>query len=115
MGILFQKSCNMYLESLHKILKYYQLQGNKNKRLDICIDALLRLIRDHYFQTLHKLCKNMPSKNEDAVLRNYSKAVSGEVRETTQIIDDLRFVTSSTNYKITYEVRKVMDDKGDCS
>jgi hypothetical protein len=34
---------NMYLESFHKTFKYYYLEGRKNKRLDTCIDALLKL------------------------------------------------------------------------
>lgn len=107
---------NMYLESLHKVFKYHYLEGRKNKRLDTCIDALLRLIRDHYFKRARKLCKNKPSKIIEAVLRSHRKAMDGAVvTKLTQISDKLWLVTSFTNKNITYEVMKVLDEKDACS
>jgi len=92
----------------------YYLQGWKNKHLDTCIDALMRLIWDHYFKRLEKLCKNKPSGNEDAVLKSHQKAVSGKVCDCTQISDNLWFVTSSSNENITYEVRRFLDEELVC-
>jgi len=41
---------NMFLESIHKTIKYFYLNGRKNKRMDQCINALLKFIRDKMFE-----------------------------------------------------------------
>jgi len=99
---------NMYLESFHKMLKYYYLEGRKNKRLDTCIDALLRLIRDHYFKRARKLCKSKPSKMTEAVSLSHRKAIEGVMTKLTQVSDRIWFVTSFSNPNITYEVVKIL-------
>lgn len=48
---------NMYLEGLHRVIKYCYLEGRVNKRLDKLITALLKLTRDKLFDRLIKLCK----------------------------------------------------------
>lgn len=106
---------NMYVESLHKIFKYYYLEGRKNKHLDTCINALLRLIRDHYFKRVRKLCKNKPSKIMEAVSLSHRKAIDGVVTKLTQVSDNIWFVTSFTNANIIYEVVKILNKKEVCS
>lgn len=49
---------NMYIESIHKILKHVYLEGKKVKRLDKTINAVLKLIRDNFFIQLIKTAKN---------------------------------------------------------
>lgn len=105
----------MYLESFHKTFKYYYLEGRKNKRLDTCIDALLKLIRDHYFKRARKLCKSKPSKIMEAILLSHRKAMNGVVTKLIQVSDRIWFVTSFTNVNITYEVVKILDEKEACS
>lgn len=52
---------NMYLESVHKILKYYYLEGKKTRRLDKTIHAVMKLARDSLFNRIIKLSKNTSS------------------------------------------------------
>lgn len=66
---------NMYLESLHKTLKYYYLHGRKNKRMDRCINALLKFIRDKTFTQFIKMVKNIYSAKEDSIARSHAEAV----------------------------------------
>lgn len=106
---------NMYLESFHKVFKYHFLEGRKNKRLDSCIDALLRLIRDHYFKRARKLCKNKPSKIMEAILLSHRKVMDGIVTNMTQESDRIWFITSFTNPNITYEVVKILDEDEACT
>lgn len=48
---------NIYLESLHKKIKYNYFDGKHVKRLDVAIDGLLQLVRDLIFQRLIKITK----------------------------------------------------------
>ncbi|KAF6206447.1 hypothetical protein GE061_017680 [Apolygus lucorum] len=51
----FRKYCintNMFLESVHKILKYYYLDGKKVKRLDKGLIAILKFTRDKLISRL---------------------------------------------------------------
>ena len=41
---------NMYLESLHKNIKYCYLEGKNCKRLDMAINVLMSLVRDKSFE-----------------------------------------------------------------
>jgi len=88
---------NMYLESFHKVFKYYYLEGRKNKHLNTCIDSLLKLIRDQYFKRVSKLCKSKPSKIKEAILLSHRKVMNGVMTKLTQVSDRIWFVTSFTN------------------
>lgn len=46
---------NMYLEALHKNIKYSYLNGKQYKRLDLAIEALLTLVRDKSFERMIKI------------------------------------------------------------
>jgi len=48
---------NMYLEALHKTIKYSYLDGNKCKCLDLLINALMSLVRDKSFERIIKIGK----------------------------------------------------------
>lgn len=65
-------NCNNFLESFHHTLKYVYFKGNKNKRLDKCINALLKYTRDKIFTRLINLAKDKyPQK--DKLIRNSHK------------------------------------------
>ncbi|GFR04196.1 uncharacterized protein TNCT_193341 [Trichonephila clavata] len=55
---------NMYLESLHKKIKYHYFEGKHVKRLYIAIDGLLKLVRDLIFQRLIKITKRTISSDK---------------------------------------------------
>ncbi|KAL4082867.1 hypothetical protein QTP88_029521 [Uroleucon formosanum] len=101
---------NMYLESIHKTIKYFYLNGRKNKRMDQCINALLKFIRDKMFERFIKLSKNKYSAKEDNILASHNIVVKilddvkiERVSETTWRID------STTEKNLTYDVSKVQD------
>ena len=48
---------NMYIESLHRTLKYIYLKGRVNKRIDNLIHVLMTVSRDKAFDRLCKLEK----------------------------------------------------------
>ena len=48
---------NMYVEAFHRVLKYIYFKGRINKRLDKCLQVLLKLARDKGFERLVKLEK----------------------------------------------------------
>ncbi len=48
---------NMYVESFHKVLKYIYFKGKTNRRVDKCIQILLKYDRDKAFDRLIKLEK----------------------------------------------------------
>lgn len=48
---------NMYLESMHRIIKYDYLEGKKIKRLDKSLHSLMRFTRDKHVERLIKLTK----------------------------------------------------------
>lgn len=58
----------MYLESIHKTIKYLNLNGRKNKHMDQCINALLKFIPDKMFERFMKLSKNKYSAKEDNIV-----------------------------------------------
>ncbi|XP_060872012.1 uncharacterized protein LOC132946166 [Metopolophium dirhodum] len=52
---------NMYLEALHKNIKYCYLEGKQCRRLDFSINALMLLVRDKSFKRVIKISKEKKS------------------------------------------------------
>ena len=48
---------NMYVEAFHRVLKYVYMKGRVNKRLDKCLQVLLKIARDKGFERLVKIEK----------------------------------------------------------
>jgi hypothetical protein len=48
---------NMYLEAMHKKVKYQYMHGKTIRRIDECIDMLMRFTRDMAFERLTRKCK----------------------------------------------------------
>lgn len=48
---------NMYLESMHRIIKYEYLEGKKVKRMDKSLHNLMRFTRDKQVERIIKLTK----------------------------------------------------------
>ncbi len=65
-AICYRKSAhintNMYVESFHKVIKYMYLKGKTNKRVDKCIQMLMKYERDKIFERLIKLEKGKREK-----------------------------------------------------
>lgn len=52
---------NMYLEAMHKKLKYCYMQSKQNRRVDKCISLLMRFARDMMFERTIGMMKNKPT------------------------------------------------------
>uniref|UniRef100_A0A8D9BAW8 MULE transposase domain-containing protein n=2 Tax=Cacopsylla melanoneura TaxID=428564 RepID=A0A8D9BAW8_9HEMI len=50
---------NMYLEALHKKIKYSYLNGKKVRRLDLAINVLMKITRDIVFERITKVAENV--------------------------------------------------------
>lgn len=107
---------NMFLENIHKIFKYYYLKGKTNKRLDKCIDELMRFIRDKTFSRFIKLAKNIPSFKEDLIRRSHVKAKEMDFSQVSKCSLTSWVVPSSSKCDVSYEVTKVRDlcDQENC-
>ncbi|XP_065202635.1 uncharacterized protein LOC135832989 [Planococcus citri] len=66
---------NMHLESLHRAMKYYYMDGQTCIRLDESIDALLNIIRDKKFDRLRKFCKNTPYKKQKQTEERHIRSI----------------------------------------
>lgn len=99
---------NMYLESVHKCLKYYYLHGKKNKRLDTCINALLKFTRNTIFERFIKLVKNKYTAKEENIIKSHNIGVQINP-ETIKVIDDNRWEISAKETNMAYEVIHTID------
>lgn len=107
-----RKNCgintNMYLESVHKCLKYYYLHGKKNKRLDTCINAVLKFTRNKIFERFIKLVKNKYTAKEENIIKSHN--IGAQINpEFIKVIDDKRWEICSKETNIVYEVIQVKD------
>ena len=69
-------NCNMYLESLHKLIKHTYLKGTKCRRLDKAIDALMILTRDKMFDRIIKLSKRKLSEKMIRIDESHKKSLN---------------------------------------
>ncbi|XP_034236595.1 uncharacterized protein LOC117642470 [Thrips palmi] len=64
---------NMYLEALHKKLKYCYFDGKCNRRIDNCIAALLQLTKNLLFERLIRHHKQKPTSRMLAITQSHKK------------------------------------------
>lgn len=102
---------NMYMEAMHKTLKYIYLEGKKNKRIDKCIHALIKLVRDHMFQ---RLKKNIKGKNSYRInLINSSHRKINEFKSEDIIEENNLWKIKSSSNSYVYTVQKISTDHHD--
>lgn len=94
---------NMYVESFHKVIKYLYLKGKTNKRVDKCIQVLLKYERDKGFERLIKLEKGKCSGRITAILKRHqtSKKLSTDL---VSPVDDSTWKVKSSDSKNEYTV-----------
>lgn len=100
---------NMFLESLHKKIKYHYLDGKVVKRLDLAINALLQLVRDNIFDRLIKLTKNIPSEKVKRINKSHQEGLSIPNSYMCDKTNLCWNVKSSVDEEHTYEVVKVAE------
>ena len=67
-----QINTNMYVESLHRVIKYLYFKGKTNKRLDKCIETLMKYERDKAFDRLSKLEKGKFSSRISTITKRHT-------------------------------------------
>lgn len=97
---------NMYAESFHRVLKYVYLKGKVNKRMDFCINVLLRYARDKAFDRLLKLEKGKSTKRNSAILHRHQLSLTLPLSLVTPQGSNQWNVQSSTKQNIVYTVEK---------
>lgn len=60
----------MFLKSIHKTIN-----GQRNKRMDKYINALLKFIRDKTFEKFFKLAENKHSRKDDIIVCSHKVVV----------------------------------------
>lgn len=95
----------MYLESVHKCLKYYYLDGKKNKHLDTYINAILKFTRNKIFERFIKLVKYKYTAKEENIIKSHNIEVQINP-ETIKIIVDKRWDICTEETNMVYEVIK---------
>ncbi|XP_029348452.1 uncharacterized protein LOC115034976 [Acyrthosiphon pisum] len=97
---------NMYLESIHKTIKYFYLNGKKNKRMDQCINALLKFIRDKIFERFIKLAKNKYCSKEDKIMMSHNAAVKICDAKIERMSPITWKIISTTEKESSYDVKE---------
>lgn len=83
---------NMYVESFHRVINFLYLKGKTNKRVDKCIQMLIKYERDKIFQRLSKFEKGKPSSHITIIKKRHisskslSKSQVHEVDKTTLMV-----------------------------
>lgn len=108
-AICFRRSSlintNMYVESFHRVLKHLYLKGKTNKRVDKCIQTLMKYERDKGFDRLTKLEKGKLSGRITTILRrhNASKKLS---TTSVHVVDGSTWKVKSSDSKREYTIVK---------
>lgn len=66
----------MFLESLHKNIKYCYLEGKQCKRFDLSINALILLVRHKMFQRKSKFANKKRSIKMLQIIWSHNKSIN---------------------------------------
>lgn len=95
----------MHIESLQKKIKYYYLEGVRNKRrLDSTIKSLFELIRDIGFERLIKIAKKVLPRYDLEIISRHIKG--SKICDIVQINDSKWQVESETMRNEIYNITK---------
>ena len=97
---------NMYVESFHRVLKHIYLKGKTIKRVDKCIQVLLKYYdRDKSFDRLIKLEKGKLSGRISTIMKRH--LASRDLSTTlVRCIDDCTWNVKSADTQQQYTVEK---------
>lgn len=97
---------NMFLEALHKEIKYSYLDGKKVKRLDKSINAILKLTRDKLFKRIIKISKHCRPARLKNIEASHVKSCTISLDGIKKLNEDEWLVPSSKNKENFYTVNK---------
>ncbi|XP_034236338.1 uncharacterized protein LOC117642361 [Thrips palmi] len=95
---------NMYLEALHKKLKYCHFDGKANRRMDNCIAALLKLSKNLMFERLIRHHKQKPTSRMLAITESHKKSAEIKPDAIEQVHDAEWRVKSQSSLRGPYAV-----------
>ena len=96
----------MYVEAFHHVLKYIYMNDRINKRVDNCINTLMKITRDKAFERLIKLTKGKKTERLIDIHKRHLTSKDMTVDSVEQVEDGVWDVTSShgnDKYKVTME------------
>lgn len=96
---------NMFLEAIHKKLKYCYMEGKKNRRVDKCISYLLRFARDMMFERTIRMLKNTPTHRMEMISQSHRRSANITEAMVENTTENTWIVQSSTKGKGSYFVR----------
>ncbi|KAJ8983606.1 hypothetical protein NQ317_004244 [Molorchus minor] len=85
---------NMFLESMHKVIKYSYLDGKKVKRMDRTLHSIQKYIRDKAANRINKLIKGKRSKQVDDIIKRHRNALSSDF---DMAIEDESFIFNNAD------------------
>jgi len=96
----------MYLEALHKSIKYCYLEAKQCRRLDLSINALLLLFRDKFFERVIKITKHKKTSKLLKITSSHNKNVNISSNMIIETEQNKWIVISETELDIKYLVEK---------
>lgn len=103
---------NMFLEALHRTLKYCFLDGKYNRRVDKCIDMLLYYSRRLMLKRLVRNMRNIPSYRMTKIGKSHKESSSIKEDQIEKISDNKWQVKSATAGRGPYLVQ--IDSSSTC-
>ncbi|KAL4083211.1 hypothetical protein QTP88_028541 [Uroleucon formosanum] len=95
---------NMYLEAMHKKLKYCYMHGKQNRRVDKCISLLMGFARDMMFERTIGMMKNKPTFRMEQIVHSHLQSINIESNIIKKIDNNIWLIQSKTPDKNPYTV-----------
>lgn len=97
---------NMHLERLHKTIKYMYLGGKHNKRLDKCINSIMRFVKDKLFDRIIAVQKGKITTKLKDLRRRHKKSLELDSNLINRVDGGWQIMSSTSNPPQIYEIRK---------
>lgn len=101
---------NMYLENLHKRIKYLYLNGVACLRMDVSINALFHLVRDLTFDRMIKVAKSKASNKILRIRRSHTQSLQMSDADVCEDRAVGGWTVKSATSRGHYWVQKVADN-----
>ncbi|XP_068085219.1 uncharacterized protein [Anabrus simplex] len=103
---------NMHLERMPGVIKHIYLKGNKPKRLDIAIHALMRYLRDKLYDRLIHLNKGKVTSKLSAIRQRHK--ASFQLDPEDAIYDNNVWIVQSKHSNELYKIRRMSESLCKC-
>ena len=105
--IPYQYKIIMHVEAFHRVLKHVYLKGKVNKRLDKCIEILVKLARDKGFERLVKLEKEKISERINQIRVRHQASLRMPLSLVTEMEEYLKWEVHSADGKNIYHISQL--------